>query len=61
MNRKSVVMDVLDGSNVNSFWLIPCKGIISENQHRNVFFPLESELVLLTLVATNERGESNQS
>ena len=56
-----MVMDVLDGSNVNSFWLIPCKGIISENQHRNVFFPLESELVLLTLVATNERGESNQS
>ena len=61
MNRKCVVMDVLDGSNANNFWLIPCKGVINENQHRNAFFPLESDLVLLKLAATNERGESNQS
>lgn len=60
MNRKRVVMDVLDGSTANSFWIIPCSGVINEHQHRNAFFPLESDLVLLTLAATGGRGESNQ-
>jgi len=54
-------MDVLDGSNANSFWLIPCSGVINENQHKNALFPLESDLVLLTLAVTDGRGESNQS
>lgn len=61
MDRKRVVMDVLDGSNANSFWLIPCSGVINENQHKNALFPLESDLVLLTLAVTDGRGESNQS
>jgi len=59
LNRKLVSMKVLDGSSTSSFWLIPCSGVITENQQRNAFFPMESDLVLLTLVATDERGESN--
>ena len=54
-----MVMDVLDGSNANSFWLIPCSGVINEHQQRNGFFPMESDLVLLTLADSDGRGESS--
>lgn len=57
MNRKCVAMNVLDGSTANSFWVIPCSGIINEHQQRKAFFPLEGDLVRLTLAAGDEGGE----
>ena len=52
-----MTMDVLDGSNANSFWIIPCNGFMSEQQQKKALFPMESDLVLLTRSAADGRGE----
>lgn len=57
MNRKRVAMDVLDGSFDNNFWVIPCSGLINEQQQKQALFPLESDLVLVTRIAADGRGE----
>lgn len=57
MSRKCVAMNVLDGSTANSFWIIPCSGVINEHQQRKAFFPMESDLVLLTLVTGDQAGK----
>lgn len=57
MSRKRVAMNVLDGSTANSFWIIPCSGVINEHQQRKAFFPMESDLVLLTLASGDQAGK----
>lgn len=57
MNRKCVTMNVLDGSNANSFWIIPCRGVINEQQQKGALFPMESDLVFVTRSAADGRGE----
>lgn len=54
MNRKCVTMNVLDGSNANSFWIIPCRGVINEQQQKGALFPMESDLVLVTRSAAGK-------
>lgn len=51
-------MDVLDGSTSNELSLIPCSGIISQEQNNKTLFPMESDLVVVRFIGSNFRGKA---
>ena len=57
MDRKRVVMEVSDGSASNNLSIIPCCGVISEQQKNKTSFPLESDLVVVRLIVGGIGGE----
>ena len=57
MDKKLVFMDVVDGSAPNNMSIIPCSGIISQEQKNRAAFPLESDLVVVRLIVGDVRGK----
>lgn len=57
MDKKLVSMDVVDGSAPNNLSIIPCSGIISQEQIKRAAFPLESDLVVVRPIVGDVRGK----
>ena len=55
MDKKRVVMEVLDGSTSNS--IIPCSGFVTDQQERKALFPIQRDLVVVNLI---ERGPTGK-
>ena len=55
MDKKQVVMKVLDGSTSNS--IIPCSGLITYQQERKALFPIQRDLVVVELMEGGRTGK----
>lgn len=55
MDKKRVVMEVLDGSTSNS--IIPCSGFITDQQERKALFPIQRDLVVVKLIEGGRTGK----
>ena len=55
MDKKGVVMEVLDGSTSNS--IIPCSGFITDQRERKALFPIRRDLVVVKLIESGRAGK----
>ena len=55
MDKKRVVLEVVDGSTSNS--IIPCSGFITDQQERKALFPIQRDLVVVKLIERGRPGK----